>query len=190
MSVITTSHDEAIDKSVMTAPHIGYAIGVAHVNANDPDGSADRVWIFQPLRLIYTDKITEWFPYRYWAELYYHEVSLDASTTKIGQSIKQYGIRASMQSKIQQTSAWNTWLGAGLDVAATKYDDRHIIDNDGFLTARFDDRKELEFGVLINFNGEINLARNIVFSAKVEQVFAIDKGIDTFSFSVAFLYRL
>lgn len=181
---------EAIGMSVIATPHIGYAAGVAYVNVDDPDGSTDRVWIFQPFRLIYTDKIPGGMPYRYWAELYYQEVSLDASSTMIGQFIKQYGVRASMQRKMWQTEAWDSWFGAGLDIADTKYDDRHITDSDGFLISRFEDRKDVEFGVLINFNSEIKLARNVVFSAKVEQIFATDKGIDTLLFSAVFLYRL
>ncbi|NOZ51830.1 MAG: hypothetical protein GXP08_01615 [Gammaproteobacteria bacterium] len=176
--------------SVIATPHIGYAAGIANVNVGDPDSSTKRVWIFQPFKLIYTDKITSGFPYRYWTELYYQEVSLDASVTDIGQFIKQYGIRVSMQRKMWRTSGWNTWFGAGFDIAQTNYADRHLIDNDGFLTTRFEDREEGEFGVLINFSGEIGLAQNVVFSVKVEQAFVADKGIDTLSLSAVFLYRL
>ena len=84
----------------------------------------------------------------------------------------------------------DSWLGAGFDLANTKYEYRQLVQNDGFLTTRFDDRQELEFGVLINFNGEISLARNVVFSAKAEQIFATGDGIDSLSFSAVFLYRL
>jgi len=184
------AYAEAIGMSAIATPHIGYAAGVAYVNVDDPDGPTERAWIFRPFTLVYTDKITTGINYRYWAELYYQEASLDASTSNVGQFIKQYGIRFSMQRNIWKNNDWNSWFGAGLDMANSKYEDRHLVDSAGFLTTRFDDRQELEFGVLINFNGEISLARNVVFSAKAEQVFATGDGIDSLSFSAVFLYRL
>ena len=190
---IPTGHAyaEAIGMSAIATPHIGYAAGVAYVNVDDPDGPTDRAWIFRPFTLVYTDKITTGIHYRYWAELYYQETSLDASTTNVGQFIKQYGIRLSMKLKIWKISDdWHTWFGAGFDIANTNYEDRHLVDDAGFLTTRFDDRNELELGALININGEISLARNVVFSAKAEQVFATGDGIDSLSFSAVFLYRL
>lgn len=181
---------EAIGMPFIATPNIGYSVGIANLDIDDPDGTTSRLWIFQPVKVVYTDKITGKLPYRYWLELYYQEGSVDASVTDIGQFVTQYGIRASLQKKMWRSELWQSWLGAGIDLASSRYKNRHLVDSDGFLVTRLDNRNVTNPGILINFSGDTKLARNVTLSARAEQLFSFNNGINLFSVTATFLYRL
>jgi hypothetical protein len=178
-------HTAAIDMPENTA-RFGYALGMARLSIDDPDGATDTVTEVQPITFTYTNWLNG--GYRYWSELYYQQTSLDASTTAIGQDIAQYGLRFSVQRNLPMGDNWTPWLGLGLDLSRSDYSKRHTVDSDGFLLERFSDRDETGLGLVINLVTEWGLRDDWYLSAKLEQIIPLGNGLKATSLSIGVLY--
>ena len=166
---------------------IGYAVGAIHLSVDDPEGDTQDDWAFLPFTLIYTDWLIR--DIRFWTELYYFETDIDASTRDIGQNIERYGLRFSLQKSLRISSLWAPWFGIGVDLSHTQYDDRHTIDNEGFLLERFADRDETEFALLVNLLSEWSLTKKWSAGVKFEQAIPVYADITDFRASAVVLYK-
>ncbi len=155
----------------------GYGLGATSLSVDDPDGVTDETWAFVPLSLIYTARLASGI--RYWSELDYLQTQLDASTTHIGQDVRQLGLRLSLQKSLPISPGWITWFGMGLGVRHDTYTARHTIDNEGFLRARFADRRETRAEAVLNFMSEWSLGRDWRFGLKLEQALATSSQAQT-----------
>ncbi len=163
---------------------VGIALGFANFTVDDPDGDSETEWAVRPINFIYTDRAFD--SYRYWAEAFYHDTVLSASTSKIGQEIKQLGVRGSIQKEISRHTLGDSWLGAGLQLSYDDYKNRHTVDNAGFLAQTYSDRSGFESALLINYVLEKNIAGWDV-AGKLEKSIAIGDGTSEFSVFVALL---
>ena len=166
---------------------IGCSIGTSNVSLDDPSGATTDEWAAQPLNLIYTDWLFR--DIRQWTELYYYKTSLDADDSNIGQNIKRFGLRFSLQKTYRLTQTWSPWFGAGVDLSNNKYSTRHTKDSDGFLIEAFDDRDETSLSLLLNVLSEWSLQKDWTVGAKLEQSIPVDGDITEFTAAVTILYR-
>lgn len=164
---------------------IGFGVGFANLSVKDPAGDTDSEWVFRPINLIYTNKAFDSF--HYWTEAFYQEAVLSASTSEIGQEVKQLGIKASLQKNIATHGIGTSWLGAGLQLSYDSYENRHTIDNSGFLAQTYPDRSGLQSAVLLNYVLEKDFA-GWALSGKVEQSIPISDGTSEFTLSLGFLF--
>ena len=151
---------------------------------DDPDGDSEDEWSARPINFIYTDRAFD--SYRYWAEAFYQDTVLSASTSQIGQEVTQLGVRGSVQREIARHAIGTSWLGAGLQLSYDDYQKRHTIDNAGFLAQTYPDRSGLEPALLINYVFEKKLAGWDV-AGKLEKSIATGDGTSEFTFAVALL---
>lgn len=165
----------------------GYALGAARVSVDDPDTASRSEWALRPLNLIYTDR---WFyDARYWGEAFYQETALDAGAGQVGQQVKQFGARLSLQKSLALTPAIAPWFGAGLQLSHNRFHKRHTVDSDGYLVASYPDRNEFHAALLLNLVVEQRLNRNWDVAAKLEQVVPLAEGVSESSVSAVLLYR-
>ncbi len=166
---------------------IGYGIGAAHVSVDDPQGDTDTAWALQPLTLIHAARLRSGV--RYWSELYYQAAVLDAATNRIGQDVAQFGLQVSMQKHLPLMPGWVAWFGAGLGVSQTRYTTRHSIDSDGYLLARYPDRRDTGAALLLNVISEWAVSRHWHVAVKLEQAVAMAGDAGGSRGSLALLYR-
>lgn len=166
---------------------LGYSFGTALISVDDPEGATDATWAVQPITLIYAARI--WSSVRYWSELYYYRAGLDAGLNKVGQNVRQYGMRFSLQKQLQATPQWAVWIGAGVDLSQAKYTTRHIVDEDGFLLATYSDRDETMMAGVLNIIGEWSLSPVWTIGGKLEQSFPVNGQIKESLAAVTLLYR-
>jgi hypothetical protein len=166
---------------------IGYSAGYVLVSVDDPDGDTETATGGQPAGLIYTDWL--FGDFRHWTELYYYGANLDASTNKIGQDVKRYGLRFSLQKSFRLIEKWAPWFGLGLDVSQAKYTVRYTKTDDGFLDQKFDDRDEVAVSLLVNAVSEWSIARDWSVALKLEQSVPLSSDVTEFLVSGAVLYR-
>lgn len=166
---------------------IGYSAGFVAVSVDDPDGDTESATGGQPAGLIYTDWL--FGDIRHWTELYYYGATLDASSNKIGQDVKRYGLRFSLQKSFRLIEKWAPWFGLGLDVSQAKYTVRYTKTDDGFLDQKFDDRDEVAVSLLVNAISEWSIARNWSVAVKLEQSVPLSSDVTEFLVSGAVLYR-
>jgi len=166
---------------------IGYAIGAAHVSVDDPQGDTEVAWALQPVTLIYTARLRSGV--RYWSELYYHTAALDAVAKRIGQDVEQFGLQISLQKSLPLAPGWISWFGAGIGVSQTSYTTRHTIDNEGYLLARYPDRRDSGASLLLNVVSEWSLSRHWSLGIKLEQAVAMAGDAEGTRGSLALLYR-
>ncbi len=164
---------------------LGFAVGVANISVKDPTGATDNEWVLRPLNLLYTNQA--FGLYRYWAEAFYQEAVLSASTSEIGQQVKQFGVKASLQREIASHNIGTSWLGVGLQLSYDRYEDRHTTDNSGFLAQVYPNRSGLEPALLLNYVLEKNIAGWNV-AGKVEKSIPFSDGTSEFIISVGLLF--
>jgi hypothetical protein len=166
---------------------IGYSAGYVVVSVDDPDGDTETATGGQPAGLVYTDWL--FGDFRHWTELYYYGATLDASPNNIGQDVKRYGLRFSLQKSFRLIEKWAPWFGLGLDVSQAKYTVRYTKTDDGFLDQKFDDRDEVSVSLLVNAVSEWSIARDWSVALKLEQSIPLSSDVTEFLVSGTVLYR-
>jgi hypothetical protein len=84
------------------------------------------------------------------AQIYSDEVKLDASTTDIGQTVKNTGLQVSYQTLFRLSTAFKPWVGLGLGISNTSYTNRYIVDSSGYLAGTYQNREETNTNVVVN----------------------------------------
>ncbi len=169
----------------LPAARLGFAIGVANLSVNDPIADSDNEWVIRPINLIYTDELIS--SKRYWLEAFYQDAVLSASQDQVGQHVKQFGLRASLQQHIGTARVGESWLGGGLQVSHDRFENRHTVDSAGYLAQTYPDRSGLQTGLLLNYVLEKSVGSWDV-AGKVEKNIPISDGVSEFTLSVVFLF--
>ncbi len=164
---------------------LGFAVGVANLSVNDPTADSENEWVVRPINLIYTDELISLN--RYWLEAFYQDAVLSASQDRIGQHVKQIGLRASLQKHIGTARVGESWLGAGLQVSHDRFEKRHTVDSAGYLAQTYPDRSGVQTGLLLNYVLEKNIGSWDV-AGKFEKNIPISDGVSEFTLSVVFLF--
>lgn len=164
---------------------LGFLLGFANFSVDDPNGDSEDDWAIRPINAVYTDRAFD--KYRYWAEAFYQDTVLSASSTQIGQQVTQLGIRGSIQLEMARHSIGTSWLGTGLQFSYDNYRNRHTIDDAGFLAQTYADRSGLEPALLINYIYEKKLA-GWDLAGKLEKSIAVGDGASELSFSLVVLF--
>ena len=185
-AIATVVHAAPLGLPTSTAK-IGYALGGANLVISDPDGDTQRKWATQPLALLYTDWLTG--DIRYWAELFYYQTGLDATTQHIGQNVTNYGLRLSLQKSFRVAQYWAPWLGAGINLSQANFDTRHRVDEDGYLLESYADRDVNVVALVLNIVSEWPLTPDWTLGVKLEQSLPTDSDISESSASLLVLYR-
>ncbi len=166
---------------------IGLGLGYARLTVEDPAGASAAEWVVRPLNVVYTQPASG--PYRYWAEAFYQDAVLPASTTDIGQRVRQLGLRASFQRRLGVPTVGSSWLGAGVQLARERFENRHRLDGAGFLAQSYPQRSEFIPALLLNYIVEAGL-NGWDMAVKLEQSLPAGDGSREFSLSVIVLFGL
>jgi hypothetical protein len=105
---------------------------------NDPDGPTKQGANFSALSgIVIFDQGRDTRIFVHAATNYF---KIPASTTNIGQSVKQTGIEVSYQKVLRVTRTIKPWLGVGLGYETEKYTNRYTLTPGGHLAQQFSDR--------------------------------------------------
>ena len=169
------------------AHRVGYGFGAANLTVDDPAGPGGDALVVQPLSFIYARPIDQ--STRLWTEAFYQEAALEATAERIGQSVRRYGLRASLVKRVPLRETLRPWLGIGLDLSQNHFTGRHLVDEEDFLLRTFPDRSAVNVGLVFNATSEWTLNRQWEVGAKLEQLFPLGNGVQSLSLSAVFLYR-
>jgi len=183
----------AIGEPERTA-RIGYGISLANMSVEDPDGPVESATGFFPLNVIYTDRLSGSF--RYWAEGFYQALTgsnkFEASTTDIGQEMERYGLRASLQRRLEFIPAFDVWAGLGFFASHDSFTSRHTveIDPDGrvFIAQQFPDEARNVLGLQFDLTGEWQVGLNWDLAGRLLYGVPFGNGVEEFSGLIGILY--
>lgn len=182
------AHAVAIGMPVQDG-RVGITFGSAYFSVIDANGSSHGDWAARPFNLVYSERFGS--GWRHWEELYYQKGSLQATTDLIGQTIKQTGLRMSLQHNINLGPVWTPWFGGGLQFSRDQFHERHTVDAQGYLNQILPNRDESETAVIVNASSEWRMDWDWDIGVKLEHAMPLDskKGVKTSSMSLLFLYR-
>lgn len=164
---------------------LGFAVGLANVSVDDPVGETANEWLIRPVNLIYTNELLS--SRRYWLEAFYQDAVLSASQNKIGQQIKQLGLRASLQQRLGADRIGYSWLGAGLQLSNDRFVNRHTVDSAGYLAQSYPDRSGGQAAFLVSYVLERKIYnRDVAF--KLEKSVPFSDGVSEFTLAVTLLF--
>jgi len=160
-------------------------MGLYHVD--DPQGESQKKFFVQPYNLL----VTDWLPnaWRYNAEFYYASMLFKAESNKIGQTVEQYGSRLLLMYNVNTLKVWQPWFGLGMDFSYAQFSQRHSVDDEGFLTGQFDDRKTLNAAWVFQMATEWQLDRRWDAGLKVQYALPLNHSIQSLSLGLYLLYR-
>lgn len=174
----------AIGMPLPTA-RLGVAVGLANVAVDDPVSETANEWLIRPINLIYTNELLS--ARRYWLEAFYQDAVLPASQSRIGQHVKQLGLRASLQQRLGTGTIGESWLGAGLQLSSDRFVNRHTVDSAGYLAQRYPDRSGGQAAILLSYVLERNMFNHDV-AFKVEKSVPLSDGVSEFTLAVTLLF--
>jgi outer membrane autotransporter protein len=99
---------------------------------------------------------------RVFVHAYSADFQVTASTTDIGQKVKQAGINASYQTMFRLTRSIKPWLGLGLGYASERYQQRYRVTSGGFLApgSPYESRSIENYTAVLNASHEWQYNRN------------------------------
>lgn len=126
----------------------GLMIGGAVSAVDDPAGSTEL-----KVHPSYLNGIAT-IPYgrdrRIFTQIFYNEFDLDQSRNKVGAKTKSLGLNTSYQWKLRLSRQWKPWIGAGLGFSSDSFENRFLLDQDGFVMQRFLDREDEAINLILN----------------------------------------
>ena len=166
---------------------LGYSLGIAKLDIDDPDGFTNTSYTVQPYKLIYTD----WWQNgnRYWLEAFHQQTTIKPSEKFIGQHVKHTGVNFLIQKNYQINADIRPWLGMGMGFSVEQYSKRHTIDKEGFLLEKYSDRKTKSIGVLLNLVNEWQVSKTSTIGGSLFQRISLNREITESLFSVYYLVR-
>ncbi len=182
----TSAGAAALGVSENTA-RIGYGVGVAIMNVNDPQGGVEKETSAQLFQLVYSDRLRG--KYRYWGEVFVDASTHEATETKIGQEVQRFGVRALAHRQFYVSDKSSMWVGGGLQFAQEKMTLRHTVDSSGFLEQTFGDRNNTSTALTLDIINEWHLTPRWDVAGRLRYSFALGDGIDDLATSVVFLYQ-
>lgn len=130
---------------------------VGSYSVEDPDGSADSEFAFLP-----GAKIT--FPFsrrgkQFVAGVELIDFDLDASESNVGQDVSGYRVWGGYEHRFNISRGFKFWGGIGLTLDSVSFEDRHTVDEDGFLKEHYEDLDESYSGITLYALSTIDVGR-------------------------------
>ena len=99
---------------------------------------------------------------RIFVNAFYADFNLTASTTNVGQTVKQTGVTASYQMMFRLTRSIKPWLGIGLGYESERYQNRYLTTPGGYLApgSPYPERDVVNYPVVLNASHEWQYNRN------------------------------
>lgn len=99
---------------------------------------------------------------RIFVNAFYADFNLTASTTNVGQTVKQTGVTASYQMMFRLTRNIKPWLGIGLGYESERYQNRYLTTPGGYLApgSPYPERDVVNYPVVLNASHEWQYNRN------------------------------
>lgn len=154
--LLLPSFAHAADKSM----RFGLMPIVSRYDINDPIGSTGAGSDVTPLSgVVIFDAGRDG---RVFVHAYSADFQVTASTTDIGQKVKQNGLNASYQTMFRLTRSIKPWFGLGLGYSSERYQERHRITSGGFLApgSPYASRSVENITAVINASHEWQYNRN------------------------------
>jgi len=166
---------------------LGYSLGVARLDIDDPAGVTASAYAIQPLKFIYSD----WWRdgNRFWFELFYQQANFSAEENEVGQYVRRSGVNLLIQKNLAVNSFIRPWFGAGVGVSAAEYQKRYIADDEGYLLESFPDRKTGSLGILFSVANEWKISRDSTIGGSFLQRISLNNTMTESLLSVFFLVR-
>lgn len=155
---------------------------------NDPDGKTNNSIHAMPLSatVIYTNINRD---ARLFGHLYYDWYEVDASSTRVGQKINEFGLNASYQWMFRVARDWRPFLGVGLGYGSETYSNRHTMTPTGlFSQTSYPERKLQSPKVLINTSSEWPLSQNWDMGVHLQFEQPVGKGSTVVRAGLYFIY--
>lgn len=183
----------AIGEPERTA-RIGYGLSVGNISVEDPDGSVESTNGVFPFNIIYTDRLTGSF--RYWAEGFYQSLSgsnrFEASTGNIGQEMDRYGVRLSLQRRLEFIPVLDVWGGAGFFASRDNFTNRHTAETDPdgrtFILDQYPDEKRNVLGIQFDLTAEWQVGLDWDLAGRLLYGVPFGNGAEELSGLIGILY--
>ena len=169
--------------------HFALGASTGTYSVEDPEGPTDEdstTAIFGVLTMEVDRNYPLW---RYWFELNHRSFELEASQTNVAQKVSSTNFNAIVQRGFNVSSQVRPWIGAGLGVGLNDYEDRYIIDQDGYLKDLYDNRSETDMTGLLNVGiATRKLDAGISLGAALTYEIPLTDGIEGTTFSVFIMF--
>lgn len=175
---LTAVADESIRYGLMP--------GISQFSVDDPDGGTDPTQEFNPFNAILANDFGR--DSRVLSQVYYQPFTLDAGVTTVGQEVSRGGVAVSWQGMLRIARAWKPWVGVGLGYSQDSFKKRYTVDKDGFLAARYANRKESAVNLILNASTEWQWTRDWDIGFHVQYETPLEGSTQALSVSVMLLY--
>ncbi len=166
---------------------IGVGLNIDRSNINDEQGKTKNKTSIQPGSLFITDSFL--YQTRYLAEFFFIRHSFQAEPGKTGVQSSNTGARFSVQFHGKHHDYFSPWYGTGFEFSYGKYSKRFQVDNDGFLTEKYEDLSRTGINLLFNVMQTWPLSPQLEIGAKFEYRLPLTQTVNGFSGSILLLYH-
>jgi len=157
------------------------------MRVNDTQGNTNQDFSAQPASFF----ITDWFVggTRYLGELYVSKYVFNADSSNLGEQVEDKGARFSVQMNVKHNKYLSPWYGAGIDLSHARYSRRHRVDEDGYLSAQYEDISQFGMNLLINAMESWTITKELDIGAKLEYRLPLTQTVNGFAASVLMIFR-
>lgn len=166
---------------------IGFTPKYLFLSIDDPDGPADDYSGFQPggLGLIYSlDRHS-----RIMCDLTWIDFEVDATTTKIANTVKGYLFATSYQRIFRVNRNIDLWFGAGVILSKVDFESRYTVTGSGYLDTAYEDRTDNSLGACANISNEWALSDDIDLSLDVAYRHIFGDSVSGLSCGLSLYYK-
>jgi len=120
--------------------------------------------------------------------LSYSDFHINATPSNIGLSVESLALATHYQLRQRWTRHFKPWIGVGAGMSYDTFTKRHLVDNDGFLAASFDDQDAVSFSLNVNVAHEWHVSGNFTAGFNLVYQHALNDGIEGFHANMTILY--
>ena len=167
----------------------GAGIVKGNYSVEDPDGSTDSASETAVVGVM-TLPVNRNFPsWRYWFQLGHNSFSLDSGGSDVGQDVTSTSLEAHIHRGFNVSSEFKPWLGLGMGASLSDFENRHSVDEDGFLDETFEDRSETNMFLVLNGGAaSTKLEGGFHIGAALSHKVPLDDGIEATELNLFFLF--
>jgi len=126
--------------------------------------------------------------HRIFVHLFYKQFDLDHSNNKVSGTAKSTGLNTSYQTKLRLSRNWKPWVGGGIEFSNDTFQNRILLDGDGFIIKDFPDREIKAVTLLINASMILKQMRPFDLGIHFQYEFPISGDIQRFTVAATILY--
>ncbi len=115
------------------------------------------------------------------------DINFDAEGTEIGQSLEGVRIDFNYQWHLRLSKRFRPWIGVGVFTGNYDAESRHLVDSEGFLIQRLDDKSISDAGIVINFTNQFKIS-NIPFNYELGYYQSLDDGLSGFAVKLGYTF--